>query len=209
MADVKVHNMRLEEVGSASLPDGAYDYPLKRHLLFEAVRHYLASGRAGTHKTKNRIEVSGGGKKPWKQKGTGRARVGSTRSPLWRKGGVVFGPQPRDYSYALPRKARRRALASALSDKLREGKLLVLDAWSLDAPKTKTLHGILRKDMKLEGKVLVLFDGESTNTELAARNIPSVDAMRALQAHAYHVLDHDVVVISRAAAEELGEVLTR
>ena len=209
MADVKVHNMRLEEVGSASLPDGAYDYPLKRHLLFEAVRHYLASGRAGTHKTKNRVEVAGGGRKPWKQKGTGRARVGSTRSPLWRKGGIVFGPQPRDYSYAFPRKARRRALASALSDKLREGKLFVLDAWSMDEPKTKALHGILRNDMKLEGKVLVLFDGESANTELAARNIPSVEAMRAMQAHAYHVLDHDVVVISRAAAEELGEVLTR
>ena len=209
MADVKVHNMRLEEVGNASLPDAAYDYPLKRHLLFEAVRHYLACGRAGTHKTKNRVEVRGGGRKPWKQKGTGRARVGSTRSPLWRKGGTVFGPRPRDYSYAFPKKARRRALASALSDKLRDGKLVVLDQWTFGEAKTSSLHAILRKDMRLEGKVLVVFDGENGNTELAARNIPSVDALRALQVHAYHVLDHDIVVISRAAAEELGEVLTR
>lgn len=209
MAQVKVHDLKRAEVGSVDLPDAAYDYPLKKHLLFEAVRHYMACGRAGTHKVKNRVEVRGGGKKPWRQKGTGRARVGSTRSPLWRSGGTIHGPMPRDYSYRFPRKARRRALASALSDKLRDGQLIVVDEWKLDAPKTKQLVELIEKGMGLDGKVLIVFDGESDNTELAARNVPYIDAMRAMQVHAYHVLNHETVVLSRAAAEQLGEVLTR
>ena len=206
---ITVKNLSNKDVKEIDLPEAIFGYPYKEHLIHATVVANLAAKRSGTHATKTRSDVRGGGRKPWRQKGTGRARAGSTRSPLWRKGGTVFGPRPRDYSYAFPKKARRRALASALSDKLRDGKLVVLDQWTFGEAKTSSLHAILRKDMRLEGKVLVVFDGENGNTELAARNIPSVDALRALQVHAYHVLDHDIVVISRAAAEELGEVLTR
>jgi large subunit ribosomal protein L4 len=128
---------------------------------------------------------------------------------LWRHGGTVFGPHPRDYSYAIPKRARRVALASALSDKLRGGKLVVLDQVAFDQPKTKALQQMVQKDLGLTGKVLVVFDGENEKIELAARNHPKIGAIRALQLHAYHVLDHDTVVISRAAAEQLGEVLSR
>jgi large subunit ribosomal protein L4 len=209
MPEVKVHNLRREEVGAVDLPEGAYDYPYKRHLLYEAVRHYLAVGRAGTHKAKNRVDVRGGGRKPWRQKGTGRARVGSIRSPLWRGGGTIHGPLPRDYSYRFPKKARRRALASALSDKLREGQLIVVDEWQLEQPKTKALVGLVRGELKIEGKVLLVHEGGSEAFERAARNHPEIGFIRAMQLHAYHVLDHETLVMSRAAAEQLGEVLTR
>ncbi len=209
MADVAVLNAQRQEVARLTLPDTVYGREFNRHLLYESVRAYLASARAGTHATKNRVDVSGGGKKPWKQKGTGRSRHGSTRSPLWRHGGTIFGPQPRNYSYAIPKRARRVALATALSDKLREGKLVVLDAVAFTEPKTKNLQSLVRKDLGLAGKVLVVFDGENTAIELAARNHPKIGAVRALQLHPYHVLDVDTVVISRAAAEQLGEVLGR
>ncbi len=209
MAEVAVINRKREEVGKINLPDAVFARPFKRHLLHEAVRAYLATARRGTHATKNRADVSGGGKKPWKQKGTGRSRHGSTRSPLWRKGGTIFGPQPRDYSYAIPKRARRVALASALSDKLRTEKLLVLDQVALDEPKTKQIVGLVQTDLGLGGKVLVVFDGENQKAELAARNHPQIGAIRALQLHALHVLNHDTVVISRAAAEQLGEVLAK
>jgi len=209
MAEMPVSNLKREPVGSIELPDQVYDYPFKRHLVYEAVRHYLACGRSGTHKTKNRVEVSGGGRKPWRQKGTGRARAGSTRSPLWRKGGTVHGPRPRDYSYAFPRKARRRALAAALSAKRREGALLIVDELTIEEPKTKVLARLVRDALGVEGKTLLVFDGENRNLELAARNHPELAALRALQLHAYHVLDCDALVMSRAAAEQLGEVLAR
>ncbi len=209
MAEIAVVNAKRQEVGTLSLPDTAFAYPYKRHLLYEAVRHFLACNRAGTHKAKNRTEVSGGGKKPWKQKGTGRARQGSTRSPLWRHGGVVFGPVPRDYSYDFPRMARRRALASALSEKARKGQLLVVDALPLEIVKTKAVAEYVRAGLKLEGKVLIVFDGDNRMLETASRNHPQIGALRALSLHAYDVLNHDAVVISRAAAEQLGEVLSR
>jgi large subunit ribosomal protein L4 len=209
MAQIDVINLRRQAVGRVDLPDTVFGYPEKKHLMYEAVRHYLACARAGTHKTKNRTEVSGGGKKPWKQKHTGRARHGSTRSPLWRHGGTVFGPVPRDYSYDFPKRARRRALASALSSKLRDGQMLVVEALTLDQPKTKQLQTMVRKDLSLVGKVLLVFSGDSTDFERASRNHPEISAVRALNAHAYHVLDHDVVVISKDAAQQLGEVLAR
>ncbi len=209
MADIAVHNIQKQAVGTVSLPDSVFGRAFNRHLVYEAVRSYLASARRGTHATKNRADVSGGGKKPWKQKGTGRSRHGSTRSPLWRHGGTVFGPQPRDYSYSLPKRARRVALATALSDKVRAGKLLVLDGIAFEAPKTKNLQGLVQKDLGLAGKVLVVFDGENQALELAARNHPKIGAVRALQLHPYHVLNYETVVISRAAAEQLGEVLSR
>lgn len=209
MPEIAITNLRREGVGSLQLPDAAFAYPLKRHLLYEAVRHYRACARAGTAKTKNRTEVSGGGKKPWKQKGTGRSRHGSTRSPLWRKGGTVFGPVPRDYSYPFPKMARRRALASALSEKLREGKLLLVDGLPIEQPKTRLLSGMVRGQLGLPGKVLLVYDGENPAMELASRNHPEIGSVRALQLHPYHVLDFDTIVLSRAAAEQLGEVLAR
>ncbi|UCF68421.1 MAG: 50S ribosomal protein L4 [Acidobacteriota bacterium] len=209
MAEISVVNMKREQVASIDLPDGAYDYPTKRHLLYEAVRHYLACGRRGTHKAKNRVDVRGGGRKPWRQKGTGRSRHGSIRSPLWRSGGVAHGPLPRDYSYRFPKQARRRALASALSDKRREGALLVIDELQLDTPKTKALAGFVRDGLGLKGKTLLVYDGENGNLELASRNHPALAAVRALQLHAFHVLDCETLVMSRAAAEQLGEVLSR
>ena len=209
MAEIAIVNAKRQEVGTLSLPDTAFAYPYKRHLLYEAVRHFLACNRAGTHKAKNRTEVRGGGKKPWKQKGTGRARQGSTRSPLWRHGGVVFGPVPRDYSYDFPRMARRRALASALSEKARLGQLLVVDALPVETVKTKAVAEYVRAGLKLEGKVLIVFDGDNRTLETASRNHPQIGALRALSLHAYDVLNHDAVVMSRAAAEQLGEVLSR
>lgn len=209
MAEIAVINQKREEVARVDLPDEVYGKPFKRHLLYESVRAYLATARRGTHKTKNRVEISGGGKKPWKQKGTGRSRHGSTRSPLWRHGGTVFGPVPRDYSYAIPKRARRVALASALSDKLRSGKLVVLDGVRVTEPKTKALQSLVQKDLGLTGKVLVVFDGDNPAIELAARNHPQIGAVRALQLHPYHVLNVETVILSRAAATELGEVLAR
>ena len=209
MPDITVLNIKREEVGTLTLSDAVFGKAFNRHLLYEAVRCYLACARRGTHKTKNRVEVSGGGKKLWKQKGTGRARMGSNRSPLWRHGGTIFGPVPRDYSYALPKRARRVALASALSDKVSGGNLMVVDGLPFTEPKTKLLAGLVQKDLGLTGKVLVVFDGENEALELAARNHPRIDAVRALQVHAYHVLDHETVLISRAAVEQLGEVLSR
>lgn len=208
MAKVEVHSLKKKKVGSVDLPDSAFDYPVNRHLMYEAVRHYLATGRRGTHDTKNRVEVSGGGRKPWRQKGTGRARAGSSRSPLWRKGGVVHGPKPRDYSYRFPKMARRRALASALSDKLRDGKMVVVDELLLKEPKTKQLAGLIA-GLKIDGKTLLVFDGDDRNMELAARNHPTLAAVRDLQLHAYHVLDCETIVLSKNAAEKIGEVLSR
>jgi large subunit ribosomal protein L4 len=209
MAELAVLNVNRQEIGRVDLPDAVYGRPWNRHLVYEAVRAYLATARRGTHKAKNRVEVSGGGKKPWKQKGTGRSRHGSIRSPLWRKGGVVFGPVPRDYSYSPPIRARRRALATALSDKVRSGQLVVVDRLAVSEPKTKFLTGLVRKDLALAGKVLLVFDGENQALELASRNHRQIGAVRALQLHAHHVLDHETVVISRAAAEQLGEVLSK
>lgn len=206
---VDVVNAKNETVDRCELPEAIFAAVVKPHVLHDVVRMQLANRRQGTADTKGRSEVSGGGKKPWKQKGTGRARAGTTRSPLWRHGGTVFGPVPRDYSYAFPRMARRRALASALSEKVRLNKLVVVDAIPLAEPKTKALAAFVESGLKLTGKVLFVFDGENGNLELAARNHPKIDAVRALQLHAYHVLNNETVVISRAAAEQLGEVLSR
>ncbi|MDH3284190.1 MAG: 50S ribosomal protein L4 [Acidobacteriota bacterium] len=209
MAELTVVNLKRKKVGSVDLPDQAFDYPLNRHLIYESVRHYRACSRAGTHNTKNRVEVRGGGRKPWRQKGTGRARAGSIRSPLWRKGGVVHGPRPRDYSYRFPKKARQRALASALSEKLRQKGIVVVEELKISDHKTKTLVTAVRKGLKLPGKTMLVYDGDNSNLELASRNDPQLASVRALQLHAYHVLDCDALVMTRAAAEQIAEVLGR
>lgn len=179
---------------------------INTHLIWEAVRHFLAKRRAGTAKTKDKSEVSGSGKKLWKQKGTGRARVGSVRSPLWRHGGTVHGPNPRSYDYAFPKKARRSALRNALSSKLASGQLMVVESWNLDTHKTKALAGTLGK-LGVSGSALLVGSEASRNMELAAGNNPKVSAVASLGVNVYDLLKHDQVVFSKDAILALQEVV--
>jgi large subunit ribosomal protein L4 len=187
------------------LPDSVFAYPDKGHLVYEAVVNYQANQRQGTAATKTRADVRGGGRKPWRQKGTGRARVGSTRSPLWRKGGTVFGPQPRDYSYELPKKARRNALRSVLSQKLSANQILVLREFDLKEPKTKEAAALL-KAFKLDSALLV-DSHENTNLFLAVRNLPGVKAIDVRTLNVYDVLNYQWLVFSQRALESAMERL--
>jgi len=209
MPDLDLKDTSGKTVGTISLPDAVFAAPVKRHLLYEAVRHYRATARRGTHDTKNRTEVEGGSKKPWKQKHTGRSRHGSTRSPLWRKGGTVHGPTPREYGYSLPVKVRRGALRAALSARARDARILVLDSIELPTPKTKDLVSLLKETLGLGERVLVVHEEAAPNLELAARNLTDVKAVRALGINVYDILNHDYLVFSRQAAEKVGEVLSR
>jgi large subunit ribosomal protein L4 len=173
-------------------------------LLWEAVKHYRAGQRAGTHKTKARWEVSGSGKKLWKQKGTGRARIGSIRSPLWRHGGTVHGPVPRSYDYTFPRKKLLGALRSALASKFADGKLIVVNAFDVKEPKTKEFRKAL-DFLKVNSTVLVVEEPkhENRNLELSARNIEGLELVRGNEVHPYHLLRHDLVIFSHPAIEKL------
>jgi len=208
MAKLDVKNLKNEVVGSIELADEVFGGPVNTGLLHDAVRQYLASQRAGTHKTKTRAEVAGSGKKPWRQKGTGRARVGEIRNPLWRKGGTVFGPQPRDYSYSLPRKMFRGALRSALTQKLQENGLSVIDSFALETHKTSALAKTLAK-LGFERKVLVIDHQSNPNLSLAARNLVEVQLIPGLQITPYQVLNANHVVFSKAAIQALEEVLKK
>jgi len=209
MPEVSVRNLKNEELRRLELAEEIFDYPLKRHLLYEAVHHQLAARRSGTAKTKNRSELRGGGRKPWRQKHTGRARAGSTRSPLWRSGGTVFGPQPRSYDYAFPKKARRSAMRSALSQKVRDEKLIVLESLQLESHRTRDLLAILEKGLTLEGKTLMVYDGENPNLRMASRNLRVVTAVRSPAVSVVDLLRHDTVLMTEAALEQLKEVLGR
>ena len=209
MPQLEIRNASGKAIGKITLPDEVFAVPVKRHLLHEAVRNYMAGWRAGTHDTKNRMEVSGGGKKPWKQKHTGRSRHGSTRSPLWRKGGTVQGPTPRDYSYEMPRQLRRGALRSALSLKVAADQLYVLDSIALESGKTRELRELIEDGLGLSKKVLIVHDSDDMNLTLAARNHPRVKAVRALGMNVYDILNHDYLVLSKGAVEKVGKVLAR
>ena len=209
MAKIDVRNWDGKVVGSVELDDAVASYPLKEHLIWEAVQAYRAAARAGTHATKNRSEVSGGTKKLWKQKHTGRARMGDNRSPLWRHGGTVFGPQPRDYSWSFPRTARRNAVKSALAQKIRDGEVMCLEGLVPETPKTKSLATALAKGLGVKGKALLLSEEVAGNLELAARNHPRVTAKRALGVEVVDLLEHDVVIFSEPALKALCEVLAR
>lgn len=206
MAVVEVKNLDGKSVGQVELADAVWAAEIKPHLLHEASRWYLAGQRRGTHKTKVRHEVAGSGKKLWKQKGTGRARMGSIRSPIWRKGGTVHGPQPRDYSYRLPRKVLLGALRSGLSAKLAEEKLTVVDAWSLESHKTRTLRQALDK---LDGKSsLLLVDvAASRNLQLASRNLDGVKLVATRELQPYDLMKFDRLMVSKDAAVRLSESL--
>jgi large subunit ribosomal protein L4 len=211
MPTVDVIDLNNSKVGEVELSDVVFGAEVNQDLLYESVRHYLAGTRAGTHKVKTRHEVAGSGKKLWKQKGTGRARMGSVRSPIWRHGGTVHGPVPRDYSYKLPRKMQLGALRSALSAKLRDGELKIVSAFDLSGHKTKAFSQTLGK---LEGtktlkKMLLVETGENHNLELSARNMKGVLVVRSHEVHPYHLLDATRVLLTQAAATKLSETLAK
>ncbi|MEW6045728.1 MAG: 50S ribosomal protein L4 [Bacillota bacterium] len=207
MPVVPVFNIEGEQVGELSLRDDVWAVPVKTGLIHQAVLMHLANRRQGTHSTKTRGEVSGGGRKPWRQKGTGRARHGSIRSPLWRHGGVVFGPKPREYGFTMPTKARRLALKSALSAKLRDGQLVVLDRLQLSEPKTRVMAQVLKNVQADAGKRLIVLKDKDQNVVLAARNIPGVLLLPANSLGVYPVVDADRLVMTRDAVAAVEEAL--
>jgi len=208
MPTVDVVDLNNQKVSELELADEVFGAPVNAALLYEAVRQFQASTRAGTHKTKVRSEVAGSGKKLWKQKGTGRARMGSVRSPIWRHGGTVHGPQPRDYSYKLPRKMLQGALRSALSAKVRDGELKVVQAFNFEDHKTK---GAMSTLARLEGgrTVLVVDNGDNRNLELGVRNLKGVTLLATREVNPYHLLGHQSVLISEAAARKFSEALAK
>jgi large subunit ribosomal protein L4 len=208
MPTVDVVDLNNEKVGELELADAVFGVEVNEALLYEAVRHFQAGERAGTHKTKVRREVAGSGKKLWKQKGTGRARVGSIRSPLWRHGGTSHGPQPRDYSYKLPHKMVVGALRSALSAKVRDGELKVVEAFNFADPKTKLAKSTLAK-LEARRTVLVVDNGENRNLSLGLRNLTGVTLLPTKEVNAYHLLGHKSVLLSAAAARKFSEALAK
>ena len=191
-------------VEKIAVADGTFAAEVKTHLFHQVVRMQLAKRRRGTASTKTRGEVRGGGRKPWRQKGTGRARAGSSRSPLWRGGGVALGPKPRDYAYKLPKKVRRAALCAALSLKTQEGLLNVIDHLDIPAPKTKQMVGFLR-DLGVERASVILLVDNNRNVQLAARNLPDVKVIRAEGVNVYDLLTHEYLICTREALMKLQE----
>ena len=204
MAKVSVYNMEGTVVGDIELNDEVFGAPVNEHLVHMAVVQQLANNRQGTQKAKTRSEVSGGGKKPWRQKGTGHARQGSIRAPQWKGGGVVFAPVPRDYSFKMNKKEKRAALKSALSSRVNEEKLFVLDELALDEVKTKKFAAILNA-LKL-GKALVVLDELDDNLILSARNIPGVKTAQVNSINVYDILKYDNLLLTKAVAKEIEEV---
>jgi len=203
---IAVKNFENQTVRELDLPEDVFSYPYKQHLIHTVVQAYRASQRAGTHKTKVRSEVSGSGKKLWKQKGTGRARIGSIRSPLWRKGGTVHGPVPRDYANDLTAAEKRNALRSALSRKLAANELVVVEALDLASHKTAALASALKK-LGVEGKALVVDHYDNDKLALASRNNPALKAVDALGVNVYDVVDRTFLVVSEKALGRMVEVL--
>ena len=206
MPSVDVIDLSNKKVGSVDLSDAVFAAPVNEALLYEAVRHHLAGTRRGTAKTKTRHEVAGSGKKLWKQKGTGRARMGSIRSPLWRHGGTTHGPQPRDYSYKLPRKMQLGALRSALSAKLRDGELRVVREFAIGEAKTKLMRKTLDA-LEIARTVLLVENAENRNLELSSRNLEGVKLVASRDVSVYDLLGHQQVLLTEAAAKKLSEGL--
>ncbi len=204
MANVSVYNIEGKEVGSIELNDAVFGVEVNEHLVHMAVVNQLANNRQGTQSAKTRSEVSGGGRKPWRQKGTGHARQGSTRAPQWTGGGIVFAPKPRDYSFKMNKKEKRIALLSALSSKVAESKIVVLDEFKLDEIKTKKFVEVMN-NLKVENALVVL-EGENKNVVLSGRNIPSVKVIATNEINTYDVLKYTTLVVTKAAVEKLEEV---
>lgn len=208
MPKVALYNTAGEQVGDVELSDAVFGIEPNRHVVHDAVLMQRASLRAGTHKTKGRSEVRGGGRKPWRQKGTGRARQGSIRSPQWKGGGVVFGPTPRSYAYKLPKKVRRLAIKSVLSAKVADNEIIVLDQLTMDAPKTKQFAEVL-KNLKVERKALVVAAEYDDNVALSARNIPGIKFVPAEGINVLDVVSHDKLIITKDAVQKVEEVLAQ
>ncbi|MFB3779090.1 MAG: 50S ribosomal protein L4 [Bryobacteraceae bacterium] len=208
MPKVDVVDLSNQKVGEMELADEVFAAPVNEALLYEAVRHHQASRRRGTAKTKVRSEVAGSGKKLWKQKGTGRARMGSIRSPLWRHGGTVHGPQPRDYGYRLPRKMMLGALRSALTAKLRDGEMKVVQAFSLEGHKTKSMRAVLNA-LQATRTVLLVDNEQNQNLSLGSRNLRGVTLVASRDVSVYDLLGHERVLMSESAARKLSEALSR
>lgn len=211
MPTVKVRNLKNKEVGEVKLSDAVFGAELNESLIHAAVRNFQANGRQGTSATKTRGNVSGSGRKLWKQKGTGRARIASLRSPLWKGGGNVHGPQPRDWSYRMPKKMRRGALRSALSERLREGNLVVIDEFGFRSAKTKDFIGaIATLGLAAENsrpKVLIVDSLDNVNLVLSSRNVPKTKVTNSFGLNIYDLLYHERLLISKAAVEELNRLL--
>ncbi len=204
MANVAVYNMEGKEVGSLELNDAVFGAKINEHLVHMAVVQQLANNRQGTQKAKTRSEVSGGGRKPWRQKGTGHARQGSIRAPQWTGGGVVFAPVPRDYSFKLNKKEKRAALKSALTSKVNDNKFIVLDELKLDEIKTKKFQEVLN-NLKVE-KALVVLNDNDQNVVMSAKNIPAVKTALTNTINVYDILKYDTVVATKAAVATIEEV---
>ncbi len=211
MPTVKVRNLKNKEVGDIQLSDAVFGAELNESLIHAAVMNYRANGRQGTSATKTRGNVSGSGRKLWKQKGTGRARIASLRSPLWKGGGNVHGPQPRDWSYQMPKKMRRGALRSALSERLREGNLIIVDEIGFAAPKTKDFLAALSALGLIENakraKTLIVDSLDNANLVLSSRNVQKTKVTNSFGLNIYDIVYHEKLVISKAAAEEIASLL--
>lgn len=206
MPTVKLRNLQNEEVGDIELSDAVFGAELNEGLIHAAIKNFLANRRAGTVGTKTRGDVSGSGRKLWKQKGTGRARIASIRSPLWKGGGKVHGPQPRDWSYQMPKKMRRGALRSALSERLREGNVIFIEDFSMTETKTKAFIAAL-KTLGLDGKTLIVDSLENENLMRASGNVQRAKIVNSYGLNIYDLLYHEKLVLSRAAVEELNTLL--
>ena len=204
MANVTVYNMEGKEVGTMELSDAVFGVEINEHLVHMAVVNQLANNRQGTQKAKTRSEVSGGGRKPWRQKGTGHARQGSTRAPQWTGGGVVFAPVPRDYSFKMNKKEKRAALKSALTSRVQANKLIVLDQLTMDAPKTKAMQNVLNS--LNVNKALVVTKENDANVVLSARNIPDVKTALVNTINVYDVMKYNTVVLTKDAVAAIEEV---
>lgn len=205
MPKINMINMKGESAGEIELNPEIFDIEINEHAVYTVVKNLLANRRQGTHSAKTRAEVRGGGRKPWRQKGTGRARQGSIRSPQWKGGGVVFAPKPRDYSYKLPKKIKRLALKSALSSKVQDKEIIVVDSLVLDAPKTKDMIKVL-SNLKANKKTLVVIPERDENLILAARNIPGVKTAYVNTINVYDILNCDSFLITKDAVNKVEEV---
>ncbi|WP_022791535.1 50S ribosomal protein L4 [Weissella halotolerans] len=206
MTKIALHKQDGSQAGEVELNDAIFAVEPNNNVITDAVLMQRASMRQGTHAVKNRSAVSGGGKKPWRQKGTGRARQGSIRSPQWRGGGIVFGPTPRSYAYKMPKKAYRLALKSALSQKVMDNDLVLVDVLTFDAPKTKDFKATL-ENLNANGKTLVVLDDDNTNAALAARNLENVTVMTAKGVNVLDVVNNDKLVVVQSALAQVEEVL--
>ena len=207
MANIPVINAAMETQREIDLPDEVFSTPYRRDLIYEVLRNFLANQRLGTHSTKRRHEVSGSGKKLWKQKHTGRARMGEIRSPLWYHGGIVFGPKPRDYSYAVPKKVRRGAMRSLLSERIRRGLIKVIDSFAVEQPKTKAFLAAFSPILDAHKTVLFVDEKVAESLTLASRNVPGVKILGLDEINVYDLARYEMVVITEPALSRLTEAL--